>query len=318
MTFRPSIPRGPCKVEPTVIPNPTTTDTVISEVNAWRDSPNEGCGTNVFVGIGPVKWTVRDDITFSAPIRRKALDGSEYEASAMKILRGGEPWNTYFWGYRLGLVANESNWSPASLAKVPVLNTWPTFPTSADNFELVSLPPPWKEGEAVEHVNFQDFPNTPGGQYFYSTTVIDRETLDSGKAGKWERTGQRFSTGGYVSVCRFYGSASPGPNTHFFTADADECKTLRDLQAVRTPTNRQQLNFEGTPFHASRPIVTSVDTKACPTESIPLYRAYNAAFGPTGRKNYDSNHRFSTRREDILAMVKLGWIDEGIVMCVPK
>ena len=307
-----------CKLEPTVIPNPTMTDSTISEVNAWRDSPDEGCGEHVFIGIGPVKWTVRDDVTFSAPTRRKALDGSEYEASAMKVLRGGEPWMTYFWGYRLGMVAGESNWSMSSLPNVPALSTWPKFPSNADNFELVALPPPLKEGEAIEYVNFQDFPRSPGGQYFYSTTTADREALDSGRAGKWERTGQRFNTGGYVSVCRFYGSVSPGPNTHFFTADANECKALRDLQVVPRPADRQQLNFEDIPFHASRPVLTALGANVCPTQSLPLYRAYNAAFGSTGRKNYDSNHRFSTRSEDILAMTKLGWIDEGVVMCVPK
>jgi hypothetical protein len=40
--------------------------------------------------------------------------------------------------------------------------------------------------------------------------------------------------------------------------------------------------------------------------------------GPNGKRNYDSNHRFSTSRTDIAEVVAKGWVDEGMVLCVPQ
>jgi hypothetical protein len=314
--------RGPCKLEPTVIPNPTTELSTINEINAWRDrdgAPGTNCGPS-FMGPPPIRWTLSDRITFSSTKRRNAIDGSEYDASAMTILRSGLPWITYHWGYRLGLVASESNWSDANLSKVPELSGWTSFPNSRDNFELVALPPPWVEGEVVEYVNFDDFQGSPGGHYFYAASDAEKKALDVGTAGNWQRTGRSFKSGGYVAVCRFYGSVSPGPNTHFFTASEIECNALKALQVLPQPVDRQQFNFEGKTFKASLPQPKSFpdDTPRCPVKSIPVYRAYNAAFGPSGKKSYDSNHRLSTDRRDIAAMVPLGWVDEGVVMCVPE
>jgi hypothetical protein len=123
-----------------------------------------------------------------------------------------------------------------------------------------------------------------------------------------------------VSVCRFYGGVSPGPNTHFFTASESECKALKSLQTIPTPADRQQFNFEGKTFKASVPLPKSFPDEAprCPIKSMPLHRGYNAAFGSTGKKDYDSNHRLSTDRRDITELQSLGWIYEGVVMCVPE
>jgi hypothetical protein len=49
-------------------------------------------------------WTFNDRYTSVAPARRKAIDGSEYEAAALAIERDGVPWMTYFAGYRLAHV----------------------------------------------------------------------------------------------------------------------------------------------------------------------------------------------------------------------
>jgi hypothetical protein len=121
-------------------------------------------------------------------------------------------------------------------------------------------------------------------------------------------------------VCRFYGSVSPGPNSHFDTANFDECGMIKSLEVKPRPDARQQLNFEGKVFYANLPIPSAIPggVATCPAASIPLYRAYNAAFGPSGKRNYDSNHRFTTQRADIDEVVKKGWIDEGMVMCVPR
>jgi hypothetical protein len=156
--------RGPCKLEPTAIPNPTTDLSVVVEINAWRDrdgSPGTNCGPS-FMGNPPIRWTLSDRITFSGVKRRKAIDGGEYDASAMAIVRNGMPWITYYWGYRLGLVASESNWLDSSVGATQALAGWPSFPNARDNFELASVPPPWIEGEVIEYVNFLDFPSARG------------------------------------------------------------------------------------------------------------------------------------------------------------
>ncbi len=184
---------------------------------------------------------------------------------------------------------------------------------------LITLPRPTIEGEVTEYVNTENFPNDPGGHYYYAANDETRAILDSGRPGKWVRTGKSFKHGGYVSVCRFYGSVSPGPNSHFYTLSEDECTVLKSVETKPKPVDRQQFNFEGIAFYANVPIPPKIagQPATCPTRSIPLYRAYNAAWGPTGKKNYDSNHRFSTSRADIDAVVAKGWNDEGMVMCVP-
>ncbi len=261
-----------------------------------------------------------DRFSFGAPIRRKAYDGGIYEASTMVQTRDGNPWLTLYWGLNLGLVESQLDWDASTLSRLPAFRYWPGFLGKDYEFVLLSLPPPIIEGEITEYQNTLDFPNAPGGVYFYAASDADRALLDSGAPGKWSRSGGKFNSGGYVSVCRFYGSVSPGPNSHFYTADDKECDFFKALQTKPTPTIRQQLNFEGKVFSASVPTPAAVagSPPMCPVKSIPLYRAYNAAYTAAGKKNYDSNHRFTASRADINEVVAKGWVDEGFVMCVPE
>ena len=296
---------GPCTFKYVLVPVSLQGGKQI-EVSAgyYRRSVTEGCDFNVSL-LPPPDWLFKDRISFLSAVRRKAIDGSEYDASPMVIEREGLPWMTYFAGYRLGFVASESNWLDSNLGKAPALAGWPTLPNSRDNFELVKLPPPFVEGEVVEYMNTIDFPKSPSGQYFYATTQDDQAALDAVES--WVRTGRSFKSGGYVSVCRFYGSAVPGPNTHFYSADDKECNALR---------SNPVLHYEGQPFRASRPISAAIPSTVptCPVSTVPLYRAYNNAAG----KNYDGNHRYATSRYVIDTMVRGGWVDEGAVMCVPQ
>ncbi|MCZ2134337.1 MAG: hypothetical protein LC098_02745 [Burkholderiales bacterium] len=135
--------------------------------------------------------TTTDELTFSPPKRRKALDGGEYDASELVHVRNG-------------------------------------VPSPRNNFELSSLPPPWVEDEVVEYVNRVQFPAQPDGQYFYTAITADKAILDAYPA-LWQRTGRSFKSGGYVGTCRFYGGRNGGPNTHFYTADAKECDALKKI-----------------------------------------------------------------------------------------
>jgi Repeat of unknown function (DUF5648) len=258
------------------------------------------------LGLPPAGQTVRSEYTVRTPVRRKAIDGSEYDASPMEVKRGGTPWYTHFWGYRLGLVANVSTFNAATgRALVPEWNP-DGYPSPANNFELAFLPPPVVEDDVVEYVNKLDFPKQPGGQFFYAVLASDKALLDAVPA--WQRTGKAFKSGGYVSACRFYGGKNGGPNTHFYSADDKECAALKAI-----PT----LSYEGQTFAVNVPMPGSNadGSKPCPLASKPLYRLYNNASAPG--KNYVSNHRYVTERTDVAAATAQGWVDEGQVMCVP-
>jgi len=251
--------------------------------------------------------TTTDELTFSPPKRRNALDGGEYDASELVHVRNGVPWYTYSFGYHLGLTAIESNWDEANRERAGDLATTFRVPSPRNNFELSSLPPPWVEDDVVEYVNRVQFPAQPDGQYFYTAITADKAILDAYPA-LWQRTGRSFKSGGYVGTCRFYGGKNGGPNTHFYTADAKECDALKKIDF---------LDYEGSSFTANMPLPGAAveGIKRCPIDSKPLFRLYNDAARSNGR--FVSNHRYTTDRADVAAFVAKGWVDEGQVMCVP-
>ncbi|MBK8741189.1 MAG: hypothetical protein IPM02_17445 [Betaproteobacteria bacterium] len=180
----------------------------------------------------------------------------------------------------------------------------------------------------VEYSNGNDFPGSPGGQYFYSTDPAEQAAVDKGTAGAFFRTGRTFAAGGPTPVCRFYGSVTPGPNSHFFTAEPAECVALKAAQIVPRPANIQQWNSEGDGFNTTVPTIAAAAGSAgapgtsgatvltCPAGTTAVRRAYNNAFPLVGPKNpWDSNHRFVRAQGDIDNVVSRGWRDEGIVFC---
>ncbi|RFC31961.1 MAG: hypothetical protein DID91_2727703916 [Candidatus Nitrotoga sp. MKT] len=236
------------------------------------------------------------------PQRMTTLNGNQIEVVPVKIRLDSTPWATYYFGYGVGLIAAEA------------------FSTQlyAPSFSPVSLPPPKADGTVVEYVNTLDFPNAPGGHYFYASGSAEQATVDAGGAGKFVRTGRTFASGGFVPVCRFYGSMSPGPNSHFFTASASECEGLKAMQVTPTPASTQQWNFEGNGFYSVTPIADTQGQMQCMAGTQPVYRAYNNAYPKSGGKNpWDSNHRYSTLSADIDEMISKGWTSEGIVLCAP-
>jgi carboxyl-terminal processing protease len=168
----------------------------------------------------------------------------------------------------------------------------------------------------VEYVNSADFPRSPGGQYFYSADPGEQAFVDSGGAGQFKRTGAAFRAGGATPLCRFYGSVTPGPNSHFYTVDAGECNALKAAQLSPKPAATQQWNYEGNGFAGAPPSVDASGKKFCAAGSVPVYRAYNGAFSAAGKKPWDSNHRYSTNKGDIDYLVAIErWNDEGLSFC---
>ena len=164
-----------------------------------------------------------------------------------------------------------------------------------------------------------EFLYRPENRYFLTIEPAEAAAIDAGSAGTgWSRTGFTFKTysaattapapAGAVPVCRFYGSVTPGPNSHFFTASTAECQALRDLQAT-TPITQPRWNYEGTAFR----ITETNAAQACAAGLNPVLRAYNG--GAT--RGLSSNHRYTTSQAELQRMVAQGWTAEGVAFCAP-
>ena len=156
----------------------------------------------------------------------------------------------------------------------------------------------------------------PSLDHYFRTANIDEASVLSGNPNLgWQVTGDNFigyaRTGypaGAHEVCRFYGSVSPGPNSHFYTADQAECDGLRALQQA-TPPTEPRWNYEEMAF-----AVDLREGAACPARApLPIYRAYN-----NRAIQNDSNHRYTTDLTFYNALIAQGWKGEGVVMCAVR
>lgn len=153
--------------------------------------------------------------------------------------------------------------------------------------------------------------NTGLVHYFMTANPAESHDVETGAAGPgWGQTlmlGQVWGTApapNLVPVCRFYGNPALGPdgkrlgpNSHFYTADAAECATVK--------TDPGWL-FEGVVFQVVAPTLGS-----CPEPLVPVYRSYNGRF-----LENDSNHRYATDPAIVQEMSALGWTSEGVVLCI--
>ncbi len=146
-----------------------------------------------------------------------------------------------------------------------------------------------------------EFYNTGLKHYFRTSSATEAAGIDRGSAGPgWVRTGDNFYA--YVAgtaspgsdVCRFY---TFGANSHFYTAFASECASLKAPNSGWT--------YEGLSFRIPLPAASS-----CAAGTLPVYRLYNNRFAFN-----DSNHRFTTVFANIAPMRAQGWIYEGVAFC---
>jgi cyclophilin family peptidyl-prolyl cis-trans isomerase len=148
--------------------------------------------------------------------------------------------------------------------------------------------------------------------YFITADPTEQASVDSGAVGRWQRTGYAFKATGSTQVCRFYGNGATdpatgmryGPNSHFYTVDANECAQLK---AAFDP-NTKSWKFESNDFATTVPA-----NGTCASGFTPVYRLYNNGFA----RRVDSNHRFTTSTAVFNDMSGKGWTGEGIVMCAP-
>ena len=169
---------------------------------------------------------------------------------------------------------------------------------------------------SVAIVQVDEFYNPMLGHYFITASTTEKHDLDTGVHAGWERTGESFnayatgsSSDDFVTpVCRFYSDPhNPefgGVDSHFLSADADECLTVFRRYASGFWMFESDNVFEIT--------LPDRNTGLCVDGTIPVYRLWN--------RRADSNHRYTTRASIKAAMLAAGYVAEGygadpVAMC---
>jgi uncharacterized protein (DUF1800 family) len=153
--------------------------------------------------------------------------------------------------------------------------------------------------------NVIEYYNASLNHFFITAYHDEAAMLDQGLAIKgWIRTGVTWSawataadSATAVPVCRFFGTPGKGPNSHFYTADANECAVVNQNPGW---------TFEAIAFYIGVP-----QAGACRAGTTPVYRSFYP-----GADVSQSNHRFLpdlTMFEHMTGSSVL----EGLVMCSP-
>ncbi len=145
-----------------------------------------------------------------------------------------------------------------------------------------------------------------GFDHYFVTSIPDEVTkLDNGTFAGWVRTGKSFNVGapGTQDVCRFFSTSFGAKSSHFYTALASECDTVK---------NNKDWQFEGPVFTMALPDAAGT----CPSGTVPVYRLYNNGQGGA------PNHRLTIDATVRTEMLNKGWIAEGsgaagVGMCAP-
>jgi len=100
-------------------------------------------------------------------------------------------------------------------------------------------------------------------------------------------------------VCRFFGTPGFGPESHFYTAYANECTAVRaDAHWIE----------EGVTFRAMLPSGTG-----CPEGFVTVSR-----FWKPGDTVTATRHRYVVDAAAAATMRAAGWVAEGPVFCAPQ
>ena len=152
-----------------------------------------------------------------------------------------------------------------------------------------------------------EFHNVSDGQYFLTADPNEAALLDRGALGPgWSRTGATFNARPLDAtdpraqlVCRFFGTPGVGPNSHFYTAYANECAIVRkDAHWIE----------EGATFRAMLPVAG-----ACPDGYDTVQRLWKPGAVVT-----DGRHRYVIDPAIASQMQGDGWVLEGPVFCAPR
>jgi photosystem II stability/assembly factor-like uncharacterized protein len=146
--------------------------------------------------------------------------------------------------------------------------------------------------------------------YFVSADADEITGLDAGVFAGWVRTGEGFrvaegTSSGNAATCRFFSVGFGAVSSHFYTPYPQECDIVKaDPNWV----------YEKIAFGLALP---DPATRGCPSNTRPLYRAWNRNQGGA------PNHRYNTDLWSIVnSVLRQGWILEGdiktlVFACVP-
>jgi hypothetical protein len=167
---------------------------------------------------------------------------------------------------------------------------------------------------AASQIEVIEFYHERLDHYFISADPKEIADLDSGVHAGWVRTGKRFQAvkagaqePNTAPICRFYGKPEAGLDSHFYTATAAECETVK--QAFPD----EWLFESGEVFRA---FAVDPDSGKCAADTAPVHRLWN--------KRVDVNHRYTDELSVFQSMVEKGYVPEGngnptlpVVFCVP-
>jgi hypothetical protein len=170
---------------------------------------------------------------------------------------------------------------------------------------LMPVPP------AATLVQVEEFYNAALQHYSMTASAAEKHDLDTDGHPGWVRTGESFKAyaPGSVTddsinpVCRYYGDPLRGLDSHFYSADGDEC-----MNVFRNYRNDWLIEGDNV-FQINLP---EMATGHCPIGTVPVYRLWN--------QRGDSNHRYTTSAAIKAEMVAAGFLAEGygpdgVVMC---
>lgn len=147
-----------------------------------------------------------------------------------------------------------------------------------------------------------EYYNATLDHYFITADRVESAALDHGVFAGWKRTRQSFhATVGNrpnpigVPVCRLYGNPAWGLDTHFYTANLQECSDLAN-------NSGGAWKLEGADVF--RITIADTTTGACPPGMTPIFRLFN-------NRLPDVNHRFTTSVQIRDQMIARGYILEG-------
>jgi len=175
----------------------------------------------------------------------------------------------------------------------------------ASTFPGTSTPPPG----AVPVVEYY---RADLDHYFITATPEEINYVDTYYSAIFQRTGYYFyayltpatAPVGSRPVCRFYAGPQVQIDSHYYTADANECQFVQTrwpgIWNLETPSA----------FYTQVPDANGV----CPDGTLPVYRFFN--------NRRDANHRYTVDLSVRRAMINRGWVPEGYgvtsdVFCSP-
>jgi hypothetical protein len=282
---------------------PFTVDKV-PEVTAQFNSIAEALTATA---ITPVSYTQgQGPVTFT-------VTGTGFTSSMRVLVDGANPVTTVqlIDSHTLRVTLTDTQFARAGRAAVRV-GSFVTANCVADSNDLIVAVQP---AVTPQQLTVFEFYNASLNRYFRTAVAAEAAAIRANPATGEQDTGQTFKAwastaypDGAKQVCRFYGSISPGPNSHFFTSDVNECRSLQ-RQELDTPATIKRWNYEEIAFAIKVPA-----SGACPADApVNVYRVYNNGFA-LGK---DSNHRLTTSVAIYNQMIALGWLPEGVVMCAP-